>query len=124
MPTWPALEGWDRWSDERKEDCERQITQSLQQRPAFTGLREFSLGSQRRKIATFPISDASWVLISGGPVSLGCDARAFFPMPEQLESYRDSAKEYGLDEDLRAFLATVIGRPRRGSEDGFSVSGR
>ena len=91
------LETWTRFSSaERKAHAER-LARHLPSGFTFQSLHTYTLGEQTHEVAEFKRENATFVLIPGGPITLGYDPdRPWDPTPDELTSWNDSAKEYGM----------------------------
>jgi hypothetical protein len=56
----------------------------------------------------------TFVLVPGGAVQIGYEAgRPWDPNPDELESWRETAEEYGIAETIQEYIAEVTLRVRR-----------
>ncbi|XVU21002.1 SUMF1/EgtB/PvdO family nonheme iron enzyme [Actinoplanes sp. CA-054009] len=62
--------------------------------------------------AVFDVDGQHFAYVPGGTVTVGYDANRFSPTPEQAEDYAASAAEWGLTEDIRAFVDQMTSPPR------------
>ncbi|MFF5081713.1 hypothetical protein ACFY36_32080 [Actinoplanes sp. NPDC000266] len=62
--------------------------------------------------AVFDVDGRRFAYVPGGTVTVGYDANRFSPTPEQVEDYAASAAEWGLTEDIRAFVDRMTSPPR------------
>lgn len=63
-------------------------------------------------VATFAAGGRTFALVPGGQVTIGWDPGGWQPDARERASYADSAREYGLDEDLVDFVAARTLRRR------------
>jgi hypothetical protein len=61
----------------------------------------------RNLVAYFKYDNSLFSLIPGASVQLGFDAKNFQPTKEQLESFKDTAEEYGIDLNINDYIKTV-----------------
>jgi Sulfatase-modifying factor enzyme 1 len=72
----------------------------------LVGVRRHELGGQAHSVAAFDHAGSAFVLIPGGTATLGYDpSRPFAPTPQQLASWRGTAKQYGIRESLNEYIA-------------------
>ena len=63
----------------------------------FKGLRFYPDGGPELSIAISEYGEALFSLMPGGEVQIGYEADNFRPTDEQIESFQDTAEEYGFD---------------------------
>src|SRR5215475_10909999 len=88
---------WDAISSSERDALAKQLVRQLPTGFQFHSLQTYALGDQTREVADFTFDRAHFTLIPGGEVVLGFDAsRAWEPTSEELESWNQSAEEYGI----------------------------
>jgi len=101
-----SLEHWRSLAPSAREAAARQLALSL---PAG-----FSFDSMAGENAFFTFEVATFTLIPGGVFSVGFDAgRSWDPTPEEAESWRATAEEYGLKESIHEHVLAATLRTRR-----------
>lgn len=108
----PTLDEWDRLPENERLSWARIIEASALTPVRFQGLKKFDLGKQSRVIAQFTLGTETYSLVPGGRQWLGFDPGQFAPTALQLESYRQTADEYGMPHDIRAEVERVTTRMR------------
>ncbi|MEK6234181.1 MAG: SUMF1/EgtB/PvdO family nonheme iron enzyme [Planctomycetales bacterium] len=78
---------------------------------AFDTIAKHQLASQANAIGLFEFEGAGFVLLPGGEIQLGFDASLWEPMPEERESWKHTAEEYGLPPDPAEYVARVTRPP-------------
>ena len=66
----------------------------------FKGLRFYPDGGPELSIAIFEYGGALFSLMPGGEGQIGYEADNFRPTDEQIESFQDTAEDYGFDVDI------------------------
>ena len=97
------LQEWQKLSEEQKSRYSEELAAHLPQSVIFKGLRFYPDGSPELSIAIFEYGEALFSLMPGGEV-LGCEADNFRPTDEQIESFQDTAQEYGFDLDIYSYV--------------------
>lgn len=64
-------------------------------------------------LAFFEYGGALFSLMPGGEVQIGYEADNFCPTDEQIESFQDTAEEYGFDLDIYSYVQSVTTPPRK-----------
>lgn len=52
-------------------------------------------------------------MIPGDEVQIGCEVGNFRPTDEQIESFQNTAQEYGIDRDIYSYVQSVTTPPRK-----------
>lgn len=108
-----TLDRWQRLSAAEREQRARRLSGELPGGFVFTGIVRCALGDRRHDLAQFRWRNRDFVLVPGGPVTLGFDAgRGWEPSGEELASWRESAAEYGLPADPLGSVTAFTLRPR------------
>jgi hypothetical protein len=76
-------------------------------------LRFYPDGGPELSIAIFEYGGALFSLVPGGEVQIGYEADNFRPTDEQIESFQDTAEEYGFDLDIYSYVQSVTTPPRK-----------
>ena len=74
-----------------------ELAAHLPQSVIFKGWRFYPDGTPELSIAIFDYVGALFSLTPGGEVQIGSEADNFRPTDEQIESFQDTAQEYGFD---------------------------
>jgi len=108
-----STERWVALSSHERDETARRVAQQLPAGFSFQGVQQHPPSDFRHPLAVYETTDATFVLIPGGPVTLGFDAsRPFEPNPDELQSWQDTADEYGINKTLHEFVVEVTLRPR------------
>jgi hypothetical protein len=108
-----TLDRWERISPSEREAVAKRLMIALPSGFAFHGVRQFSLGDRRYEIAIFDFEGARFALIPGCNRQLGYDAERYWePSPEEIESWQETAEEYGFSLSIHEQIAAVTLRPR------------
>ncbi len=100
-------EEWRRFSDAEKISFAERLAAHLPQRVRATTVQTFALADKQETLAVFDYDGAAFVLIPGGTVTVGHDAGRFCPTSAQVQSFQDSASEYGIKEGIQEFVQQV-----------------
>jgi len=107
----------EKWESSTASQREAEATCLAMQLPlgfTFQGVRQYQLEECRHHVALYQKDNATFALIPGGSVWLGHDGtRPYGPNPDELESWRETAKEYGIEKTLHEYFAEVTTPIRR-----------
>ncbi len=93
--------------------CAERLARQLPAGFTFQTLESFTLGDQTREVALFKSANGKFSLIPGGEITLGYDAdRPWEPTLDELISWNESAKQYGISWTLREHIARATLRRR------------
>jgi hypothetical protein len=107
------LQEWQKLSAEQKYRYSEELAAHLPQSVIFKGLRFYPDGGPELSIAIFEYGGALFSLMPGGEVQIGYEADNFRPTDEQIESFQDTAEEYGFDRDIYSYVQSVTTPPRK-----------
>jgi hypothetical protein len=107
------LQEWQKLSEEQKYRYSEELAAHLPQSVIFKGLRFYPNGGPELSIAIFEYGGALFSLMLGGEVQIGYETDNFRPTDEQIESFQDTAEEYGFDLDIYSYVQSVITPPRK-----------
>ena len=107
------LQEWQKLSEEQKYCYSDELAAHLPQSVIFKGLRFYPDGCPELSIAIFEYGGALFSLMPGGEVQIGYEADNFRPTDEQIESFQDTAEEYGFDLDIYSYVQSVTTPPRK-----------
>ena len=107
-----TLDRWQGLSDTDRVATAKKLLAQLPVGFSFGGVHARTLGASTHQVAEFGNGGVTFALVPGGPMTLGFDPERFRPNPEELESWRGSADEYGIEASLTEHLASVTLRPR------------
>ena len=117
-----TLDNWDRSTAQECRARAKQLARELPQGFAFRALELHKLGDQQHRMAVYSFEDTEFVLIPGGEVTLGYDAKRHWePTPEEKESWQGTVEEYDLRFSIRKYIAKVTRRPKRVSLKPFLI---
>ncbi len=122
-----TLDNWDRLTARECRACAKQLARELPQGFAFHALELHKLGDQQHRMAVYSFKETEFVLIPGGDVTLGHDAkRPWEPTPEEKESWQHTVEDYELHFSIRQYIAKITRRPKRVSLKPFlmEIAGR
>jgi len=109
-----SLETWTGMSSTDRKVYAERIARQLPSAFTFQSLQTYKLGQQTHEVAEFRREDATFVLIPGGPVTLGYDAdRSWEPTPEEVQSWNNFGKRFRIDWTIREHIARATLRPRK-----------
>jgi hypothetical protein len=97
---------WERWT--ALSDAEaRALAQRIADR---VGAESFEVKGHEyadrvARTAVFDLDGIPFALIAAQRAQVGYDADRFRPTPDQVASYRESAEEFGIDDDINAYVA-------------------
>lgn len=100
-------------SAEQKDRYSEELAAHLRQSVIFKGLRFYPDGGPELSIAIFEYGGTLFSLMQGGEVQIGYEADNFRPTYEQIESFQDTAEEYGFDLDIYSYVQSVTTPPRK-----------
>ena len=101
------LSDWEQLDERQARRYAEQLAAYLPHQVTFVDLRTYAYPGGSYRVAHFEYGGALFSLIPGREAQLGYDANTFAPTVAQLESYQDSAAEYGLDPDIHAYVDRV-----------------
>jgi hypothetical protein len=108
-----TLEHWKTFSRSEREAYARLLVRQLPVGFSYHSLQTFGLGRESHQMARFEFENASFVLIPGGPTSIGYDAnRLWQPTPQENESWQETAEEYGINRSIQEHIIQATLRPR------------
>ncbi len=109
-----SLETWTGISSTDRKTYAQRLARQLPSPFTFQSLQTYTLGEQTHEVAEFKRDNATFVLIPGGPVTLGYEADPRWePTPEELESWNNFAKKYHITWTIREHLARATLRSRK-----------
>lgn len=109
-----TIESWEGATAAERRSQAKRLAKELPLGFNFHSLTQYQLGEHRRSVALFEKDSATFALVPGGTVSLGYKrSRRFKPNPDERESWRGTAEEYGIEKTLHAYLAEVTTPARR-----------
>ena len=120
----PDLTEWRTLSSDRQSDVGRALAAELPREFRFVGVREFSMGDLTHRIALYSAHGSVFALIPGGEVQLGFDSSGWEPNPDELESWTDTAEEYGIENTLAQHIEAATTPRRRVTIDPLLVETR
>ena len=109
----PTIEDWRAMDATDQTNTIKKLGANLPGEFVFQSLSEFELGGIANRVAFFSNNDALFAFIPGGTVELGFDANCWLPNPDEKESWRDTAEEYGIQATTQEHLASVTKSRRR-----------
>jgi len=107
------LQEWQKLSGEQRYCYSEKLAAHLPQSVIFKGLRFYTHGGPELSIALFEYGGALFSLMPGGEVQIGYEADNFRPTDEQIESFQDTAEEYGIDREIYSYVQSVTTPPRK-----------
>ena len=108
-----TLAEWDHMPARERQAHAKRLVRELPDGFAFQAIEAHKLGDRTHRMAMYSFHDATFVLIPGGEVTLGHDVnRPWEPTPEERESWRNTAEEYGVRGSIQKHVARVTRRPR------------
>lgn len=107
------LQSWQKLSEEQKYRYSEELAAHLPQSVIFKGLQLYHYGCSELSIAIFEYGGALFSMMPGGEVQIGCEASNFRPTDGQIESFQNSAQEYGIDRDIYSYVQSVTTPPRK-----------
>lgn len=106
------IEDWNDASDNERESFARGLVTSLPPGFTFEGVLPSTLGGRRGQVARFEFDGAVFVYVPGGRVTLGFDANQWTPSEAELDSFSDTAADYGIGETISEYVGQVTLSPR------------
>jgi hypothetical protein len=103
---------WNRYDRTEKTRYAKELPGHLKLPFSFQKIKTFRLGGQQASVALFDFEGATFALIPGAKVRLGFHAKFFRPTRSQIDSFRESAEEYGFSEDITTFIRETCTQPR------------
>lgn len=117
-----TLDHWDRMSASEREAAAKRMVVDLPGGFAFDSVQDFRLGARQHHVALFAFGHAKFALIPAATASIGFDAdRRWDPTPEELESWQNTAKEYGIDKSIQEYVVEITKRCRQVELGSFLV---
>jgi len=108
-----SAERWERMTATDRTQFAERLVRQLPSGFSFGGVRLHEYCGQKRNVASFEKEGSHFVLIPGGQVSLGYDERRqFAPDANELDSWRETAEEYGIDLSLQEYIIQATLRVR------------
>jgi len=109
-----TADSWNAMTPAERERAAGRIASQLPDAFVVHHVQHESKGGPLNSLAVYETSDATFVLVPGGPVQLGFDAsRPFEPTSDELKSWQGTAEEYGIAKTLHEHVIDVTLRPRR-----------
>ncbi len=117
-----TMDRWEGVTAREREAIAKRLAMQLPFGFKFQVIKQFQLGEQGHYIALYQSENATFALIPGGLVKLGYDeTRPVSPNRDEIESWRDTAEEYGITQTLEEYLANVTLRIRRAEIPPFLI---
>ena len=104
MPLFDTFADWQHASPAERERAAQGLAQALPTGFAFDAIHSFELAGRRCEIAQFTLGTARFSLIPGNTVQLGFNAAEWAPTQDMVESWEDTAQEYGIEEPLHEYV--------------------
>lgn len=104
MPLFDTFSDWQQASPAERERAAQGLAQALPIGFTFDAIHSFELTGRRCEIAQFTIGGARFSLIPGNTVQLGFSAAEWAPTQDMVQSWEDTAQEYGIEEPLREYV--------------------
>jgi hypothetical protein len=105
---------WNAISSSERNALAKQLAHQLPTGFQLHSLQTYTLGNKTREIAEFSFDRAQFTLIPGVEAVLGYDAsRPWEPTSEELESWNQSAEEYGIKWTIHEHIGRATLRPRK-----------
>ncbi|WP_155629189.1 hypothetical protein [Burkholderia cepacia] len=104
MALYDNFSEWRHAAPSQRERASYELAQVLPTGFAFDAVRSFELAGRQCEIAQFTLGTARFSLIPGNTVQLGFDVANWTPTPDMIESWRDTAQEYGIEESLHDYV--------------------
>ena len=101
------LQEWKSFSEAQAIYYAKKLANYLPQDIKFMGISSHSYCHQKNLIAHFEYAGSLFSLIPGAEVQIGYDAERFCPTKEQLSSFKDTAEEYGIEEDITTYVQSI-----------------
>lgn len=97
---------WERWAALGDADAEALVSGIAEQvGAASVVIRPHEFAGRTGRTALLDLDGTTFALVPGGPARVGYDIARFAPTPEQLESYRRSAEDFGLPAEIHEYVA-------------------
>ena len=104
-----TIDKWRSMSPNERETYAKRLSRELPRGFNFRTYKSYGFG-----VAEFEFEGASFSLVPGGEITLGYDInRPWEPTPEELESWQETAEEYGIDRTISEYIADVTLRLRQ-----------
>src|SRR5690242_3730741 len=108
-----TLDNWDRLPARERQSRARRLARELPDGFAFRALEPHKLGDQEHHMAVFSFENVTFMLIPGGEVTLGYDAkRPWEPTQEENESWQDTVEEFELRLTIQKYIAKITRRSK------------
>ena len=105
---------WEGVTPAEREALAKHLAKQLPSGFTFQAIRCFKLAKRQHHVALYQKDNATFALIPGAVASLGYNAeRPWRPNPDELGSWQDTSKEYGIDKTVQEYIAEVTLRVRR-----------
>jgi hypothetical protein len=98
------IDRWNNLSECARYNLAQELTNKLAPSFQFSEIRFYEMGNQRHHIAFYDYKGSQFALILGSTAVLGFDANNFFPTPQQLESWNETAEEYMITGSLNEYI--------------------
>jgi hypothetical protein len=109
-----SIERWESVTPTEREEIANRLEKELPLGFTFQCIRHCRLGAVQNHIAFFQKDGAFFVFVPGSEVSLGYDRdRPWEPNQDELESWQETAEEYGIAETIQEHVASVTLSVRR-----------
>lgn len=104
MALYDSFSEWQHASSVQREQAARRLVQALPKGFAFDAVHLFEFNGRQFEIAQFTLGAARFSLIPGNTIQLGFDAAGWAPTPDMVESWQDTARDYGIEEPLHDYV--------------------
>lgn len=108
-----TLERWESIGRTERMALARDLARDLPMGSRFKGLRQHRLGATRRSVAEFELDGAAFVLVPGGKVTLGFDARSWEPTEDEIADWSKTRNDFGFRESAQQIVRKLTLRPRK-----------
>jgi hypothetical protein len=100
-----SAERWEGLTLAERTVLAKRLAKQLPSGFTFHTIRRFRLGESQHDVALYRKDDATFALIPSTAVSLGFDAdRPWEPNPDELDSWQDTSKEFGIAKTLQEYI--------------------
>jgi len=115
-------ERWQRLTSRDRATLAAGLARELPAGFSFKHIRSCTIGASSHDVAEYDLAGSTFVLVLGGAVRLGYDdERSWRATATELESWRQSADEYGLEESISEHIAATTLRPRTAELEPFLI---